>query len=384
MYALLEVQDFLTLSASLNYQLSGTPINWEAILVLTLGNRHRSSSDELLIESLQYLSDAYGESKRRLGPFAVLHPIRAAAVLAKAMENPPLLDILTTLLHDKNEDILPGNDPEKWQHLEQTYGNLLRRLDPTDNWFLNERIECLTRRPDDRYYTYLGRLLDRARNTPELVRVKLADRLDNTLDLRIDLQDQGAQLNCAEVLFDTLFTQGNATQRFHHTHPVSGRLNGSHRLYQLFKNAVLLSLLRIVGLDRTDETSERLFYALAAASLAESQRILIHLFLYHVKDVQVQRQLLLDVMDYCQAGAITRVTTVEEPHRLDGLLKYRFDIADRNLLKERLSGLYEDKSLMAEVAIAFSAIFSSFLNDPTFRIHGIDMDGIHPMSSDEA
>jgi hypothetical protein len=300
------------------------------------------------------------------------------------MESLPLLDILTALFHDKKEDLTADTNPEKWSALEESFQSLGRRISPTDNWFLNERIDVLTRRPEDRYYTYLARLLERGIGTPELIRVKLADRLDNTLDLRIDLQDQAAHLPCAEVVFDTLFTQGNASQRFHLPHPVTGRLNGAVRLYQLFKNAVLLSLLRRTDLDRIDSQSEKLFSAVAATSLAEAQRILMHLFVYHVKDLQVQRQLLLDVMGYCQAGAINRVTTPEEPHRLDGLLKYRFDHPDRNLLKERLAGLYEDKSLMAEVAIAFSAVFSSFLNDPGFRIRGIDLDGIHATDAEDA
>jgi hypothetical protein len=33
---------------------------------------------------------------------------------------------------------------------------------------------------------------------------------------------------------------------------------------------------------------------------------------------------------------------------------------------------------MAEAAVAFMAIFSSFMHDPDFRIHGIDARGIHP------
>lgn len=383
MTSIMDVPAFLTLSASLNYQLSGNPINWQAVIVLAFGDKYRTSVDEILTESLKYLHEAYGQSKRRLGPFAVLHPIRAAALLARTTEQPLLLDILTVLFHDKKEDLTAEAFPEKWRHLEEMFESLVGRISPTESWFLNERIDFLTRRNEDRYYTYLARLLDQAKETPELIRVKLADRLDNTLDLRIDLQDQAAQLNCTEVVFDTLFTQGNATQRFHLPHPVTGRLNGAVRLYQLFKNAVLLSLLRKTSMDRVDSPSERLFNALASSSLAESQRILMHLFVYHVRDLQVQRQLLLDVMDYCQAGAINRVTTPEEPHRLDGLLKYRFDITDRALLKSRLAGLYEDKSLMAEVAIAFSAIFSSFLNDPSFRIQGIDLDGIHATPANE-
>ena len=37
-------------------------------------------------DALDYLGHAYGGQKRRLGPLAVLHPIRSAALLAKAQK----------------------------------------------------------------------------------------------------------------------------------------------------------------------------------------------------------------------------------------------------------------------------------------------------------
>ncbi len=378
MQAIINIHDFLALSAALNYQLTGSPVNWRAILALTLGDRFSDEDEEVILQVFHYLDHAYGQAKRQLGPYAILHPIRAMALLVRASRQPTLLDILTILLHDRMEEFSPGRySAETWQALEDRYETMLGRIDPTDNWFLNERVDFLTIKDGEMYYNYLGRMLEKARNTPELVRIKLADRLDNTLDLRIDLQDAPDEVDCFEMIFSVLYTEGYGYMPSRR-HPPSGKINGSRRLYQLFKNAVFLTLLRGEGLDRVDPTAASLFSSLARASLREAQRNLIHLFLYHLPDPKTQREILHDVMGYCQQGAITQVTDLGHSHRLDGLFKHRFDHADKSTRKRRLDELYQDKFLMAEVAVAFMAIFSSFLSNPDYRIRGIDPSGIHP------
>lgn len=379
MQAIIKTQEFLNLSAPLNYQLSATPVNWPAILALTIGDRFTEVEEETLIDVLTYLQEAYGQTKRRLGPAAVLHPIRTMALLARAQEHPSLLDLLTALLHDKQEDLTEKKIPaENWPVVEAHYEDLIRRIDPADQWYLNERIDILTIRENERYYNYLGRVLDRARLTPELVRAKLADRLDNTLDLRMDLHDPAADEECYETVFSILYTTATPRRPTRKGHPIPGKINGSRRLYQLFKNAVLLTLLRREQLDRIDRAAERLSHSISRASLSEAQRILLHLFDYHLPDLLTQREILQDVMDYCRSGAITRVTPGGRRHRLDGLFKDRFDQEDKATRNRLLDELYQDKYLMAEAAVAFMAIFSSFLHDPDFRIRGIDARGIHP------
>ncbi len=46
----------------------------------------------------------------------------------------------------------------------------------------------------------------------------------------------------------------------------------------------------------------------------------------------------------------------------------------------KLKELYEEKELMAEAAIAFAAIFTNFLNDRTYTIKGITVEGIQPVT----
>jgi len=401
------IQEFLALSSSLNYQLSGTPVNWQAILSLAAGEHFNQKQEEIIIHVFSYLTDAYGHTKRRLGPTAILHPIRAMALLSRAMRSaslmeldrnrppspqhftppepdtigPSFMDVLTILLHDKLEDITEKKyAPEIWQRLEEKYQELLSRIDREDRQCLTERIEVLTRRSDEMYYNYLGRLLDHAKKIPAVVHVKLADRLDNTLDLRMDLQGVSPDTDCFELIFAALFTNPPQVLKSHRRHPVQGKINGSRRLFQLFKNAIFLSLLRCEGLDCIDRASQCLFSTIVRASISEAQRNLVHLFEYHLPDVKIQREILQDVMAYCREGHIAHVTQACEKHRLDGLFKHRFDHADKATRNRHLDDLYQDKYLMAEVTVAFMAIFSSFLNDPYFLIKGIDAQGIHPDS----
>jgi hypothetical protein len=395
------IQEFLALSASINYQLSGTPINWQGVLALTVGEGYPPDVVATLEAALEYINHAYGQTKRRLGPFAVLHPIRATALLARANRAASLplpvsdaevstaaaelpirrlskLEILTILLHDKEEDLVPSKYvPDIWQSLEAEYRKLLERLTAGEQSRLEAHIDILTRRADELYYNYLGRLLSHGREMPEAVHAKLADRLDNTLDLRMDLQGISPQTDCYEMIFSTLFTDPAAELADCGPHPSQGKINGSRRLFQLFKNAVFLSLLRREKLDTLDDTVRLLFDTLARSSIAEAQRNLVHLFQYHLKDIQLQREILQDVMNYCRAGHISHVTPAGDRHRLDGLFKFRFDHEDKATRNRHLDELYQDKVLMAEAALAFMAIFVSFRKDPDFRIQGIDARGIH-------
>ena len=114
------------------------------------------------------------------------------------------------------------------------------------------------------------------------------------------------------------------------------------------------------------------------ASLKEAQRTLIHLIGYHFKDVQGQRTLLLEAMDYCYSGRSELVTKPDSRHVMDGLFSTYFDHASKVLLNQRLDTLYQDKHLMIQASIAFIVIFLSFLNQPDFYVKGISAQGMEP------
>ncbi len=376
---LITIQEFSSLSAILNFQLSGTPINWSGILSIICKARLSPWAEEYLINTLKYLWDAYHQQKRKLGPFAVLHPIRTAALLAKAHGTPIILDLLTTLLHDKDEDITADKYcKEDWEKLERSYQELIDGIDSNENWFLNERIYFLSRQPDEKYHEYLIKLISQSRNTPELLKVKLADRLDNTLDLRMDLYEDTSSTDCCQLIFEALFVDTyRGPVKNHHNH-MERKINGASRLYELFKNAVFLSMLRSENIE-LDKPARKLFETLAVASINEAQNIMLHIFNYHMRDTEKHKELLLDVMNYRNDGGLLRVTA-NGKHKLDGLFLHTFDYKDKGELKKKLNALYSDKELMVEAAVAFAAIFSSFLNDNTFKIEGITADGIQPMS----
>lgn len=370
MESIITTYDFFTLSSFLNYQLSGTPVNWRAVLSLMNFEGLSPRDEDHVLSALTYVSEAYGQQKRRLGPFAVLHPIRTAAILSRASNTPLILDLLTTLLHDRNEDITEGKYSKgDWERLEDMFHLLIEKIDSTENWFLNERIHFLTRKENETYRQYLKRLIIQSIKTPELIRVKLADRLDNTLDLRMDFHEDTSGAECYKLIFDALFADTYKGPDVKNIHHVGGKINGAMRLYTLFKNEVFLSYLRS-GNRELDEPSKKLFSSLASASINEAQNILLHLFKFHMRDPQKQRELLLNVMNYCTTGCL-QDSIACSGYRIDGLFKSTFDIEDKDQLKDKLYELYSNKELMAEASVVFAAVFTNFLNDENFSIGSI-------------
>jgi hypothetical protein len=379
MQPIITTHDFFSLSSHLNYQLSGLPVNWRAVLTLMNPDQFNQREEELIIETMVYLGEAYGQEKRVLGPFAVIHPIRAASLLSRASGETSTLDLLTTLLHDKNEDITANKyTGEYWQKLEAIYQALIKKIDSTENWYLNERIHFLTRDRNEPYNEYLSSLINQARATPELIKVKLADRLDNTLDLRMDLYEDISGVNCYQVIFEALFTDTFAGPYAKSPYHTERKINGAARLYELFKNAVFLSLLRYENIE-LDEAAGWLFDSLAISSINEAQNIMLHIFAFHMGDRQKQKAILMNVMDYCNRGGIGSINSSGH-NSLDGFFKNYFDFENKEQLKIKLIDLYNEKELMAEAAIAFAAIFTNFLNDRAFTIKGITTEGIRPVA----
>ena len=116
----------------------------------------------ILMEALGYLFEAYSQKRRRLGPLAVLHPLRATAILARSVDKLSLVMLLSTLFHDILEDIKAVNfETHKWKEMETRLDNLLQRLAPDDDEDqLVNNLLYLTRVQKETYYQYIGRLLD--------------------------------------------------------------------------------------------------------------------------------------------------------------------------------------------------------------------------------
>jgi len=305
--------------------------------------------------------------------------LRAAALFTQIRPRPDLVELLTVLFHDILEDIKPGQfDVQEWITMEgQLYG-LLDRMAPEDESRLAENMLSLTRLENESYYQYIGRLLENAQNSPGIVEVKLADRLDNTLDLRIDLEDPLARIDFFENIFQVMFVNNYRGYVPLREHAPPTAINGAKRLYQLFKNAVLLSLIRRHAPDSGQRSQKLLFDAVSEAGLNEAQRTLIHLISYHVKDVSTQRGLILEAMQYCYSGRSNLVTKPDGSHLMDGLFSTYFGHKSGQLRRQQLDILYQNKNLMLQAAVAFIVIFLSFLNDENYYIQGISAEGIEP------
>ena len=381
---LFDLTEFFKLSSALNYNLSAASLNRYNVLMYIIGNKRLNGDEDrdrrqkgVLMEALGYLFSAYSQKRRRLGPMAVLHPLRAAAIYTRILDDLSLINLLTLLFHDILEDVKPGQfDVRQWKAMEQQLYDLLQGMTSKDETKLMQNLLCLTRVKRESYYQYIGRLLQNAQNSPELVAIKLADRLDNTLDMRIDLEDALARIDFFEMIFQILFVTNYTGYRPLIEQRPTMAINGAKRLYQLFKNAVLLSLIRQLLPLSGQQKVKILFDAVSEASLMEAQRTLIHLVTYHIKDLTSQRDLLLEAMRYCYSGRSDLVTKPDGSQLLDGLFSTYFRHKSGKVRNKHLDILHQNKPLMLEASVAFIVIFLSFLNNPKYYIRGISARGI--------
>jgi hypothetical protein len=383
---LFDFREFLRLSSVLNYNLSAASLNRYNVLQFIIEDKKLSSdpgSDReqkgIVMEALNYLFTAYSDKRRRLGPMAVLHPLRAAALFTRSRKKIDLLTLLTVLFHDILEDINSRDyETQRWRAMENQLYDILQRLPLQDETALIARLTALSRRPQETYYEYIGRLLESTEPVAVLVQTKLADRLDNTLDMRIDLQDPLGEIDFFQVIFEVLFVNNYPGYRPRPERPPTAVLNGARRLFQLFKNAVLLSLIRQMADIRNSRPARQLFVALADASLQEAQRTLLHLLGRRYQNVANQRALLVEAMEYCYAGRTDLVTEPDRRWMLDGLFSSYFGHGDARVRDQQLDRLYQDKPLMIEASVAFIVIFCSFLNNRHYYVKGISASGISP------
>ena len=383
---LYDFQEFLKLSSVLNYNLSAASLNRYNVLLFIIGGKKLDPDEQIdreyksiVMEALSYLFSAYSQKRRRLGPLAVLHPLRAAALFTRSGDNLNLVALLTTLFHDILEDITSTDyNVPQWKEMESQLCGLFERLHPDDETALVQRLQSVTRLDTETYYQYIARLLESADPAPEIVQIKLADRLDNTLDMRIELEDPLSGIDFFRDIFQLLFVNNYSGYHPRLEHPPTTALNGARRLYQLFKNAVLLSMIRQTVDISGDLATRSLFVALSDASLLEAQRTLIHLLEYHCPDLTAQRSLLLEAMQYCYSGRTDLVTEADIKWMLDGLFSSYFGETSKQTRNLQLDRLYHNKPLMIQASIAFIVIFLSFLNDDTYYVKGISASGVSP------
>ena len=375
--ARITVESHLALSATINWHLAARKIDLGALLRVILGPA-RVSDRAPLLETLSYLRCAYGERRRKSGPAAVLHCLRTAAMLARIMPEPGMLDLLGALLHDKEEDLTREElGAAEWSHAQAEFARVLAKIDADHRWFLGERIALLRRRDDQTYYQYLGHVLGKSSEMPDLLHCKLADRLDNTMDIAVQ-RPQTDQHDFFETAFGVLFLP-NYQMRPQDADSAPDSEACVLLISQLFKNVVLMSMLREKRLDSLDDVTNTLFAALAAVGRAQAEWGAVALLMSAIASCQERRQLVLEIMEYCAAGGIAAVTRKERGGLLDGSLLEHFAEPDDKLRKRRLENVYGNKPLFIRLMVMFIGIFTVFMTDPTYYLRGIDASGLHPV-----
>lgn len=375
--ARITVEGHLTLSATINWHLSARRIDLRALLRVILGPA-KVSNQETLLEALNYLQHAYGDRRRKNGPAAVLHCLRIAAMLARIMPEPTTLDLLGALLHDKEEDLTREElGAAEWDRVQAEFSRVLDKIDSNHRWFLGERIALLWRQSSQSYYEYLGVVLSKARAMPDLLRCKLADRLDNTMDIAVQRTpvEQGAFF---ELAFRMMFLAG------YQPAPLDGGVAPDVEacvllVSQLFKNVVLMSMLREQRLDALDETTDRLFQALATTSSEQAQWVVAALLSTPTLGWQDRRTLLREMMDYCADGGMAAVYRKDKGGLLDGSFLEHFAHPDDKVRKRQIESLYNDRRQFIRLLILYIGMFSSFISDSSYYLRGIDQHGLHPV-----
>jgi len=352
------IDNFTALTLRLNYLLSVKPIDWRGILTCMFEDQLPDDVEDHLLETLHYLEAAYGEKKRKVGTPAIMHPLRSASILSRACETSNILDVLTTLLHDKDEDLLSDNYPvEKWNMLEKSFRSLAGKIESRDKWFLNERVHFLAKEREETYQEYLSRLVHQAAKTQELIRIKLADRLDNTLDLRTNFHDPIVDINFYQFMFELLFDRSYKGLNIYGNHPTTNKILGSRRLNELFKNFTLFSLLTS-GNIKLDEPSQWLLNSIVDASIREAQNVILHIFEYHLREPKEQREVVRGVLDLSVSD-----DKYSDNRALEVFIKNIFEHENGSDRHQRLDELYENKERMAQAAVAFVVLFGSYLGN---------------------
>ncbi|HEY3445991.1 MAG TPA: HD domain-containing protein [Myxococcales bacterium] len=377
---LITIEAFLTLSAKINYQLSARSLKPPVLLSLVLGPaQFDERGQRVLLEAFHALRAGYDQDRRRLGTPGILHPLRAAGLLARTLRPPSLQAMLSALFHDKGEDLTEADvGPERHAKMQGHFEAMKALLTEPERAHVDAAITALSNHCGS-YSGYLGQLVDAAPRFPELLHVKLADRIDNTFD--VHLQHPGvSNYNFYRAVFDVLFLPNFRGVSMGDFHFMPDTPEGVMLLSQLFKDTLLLAMLRNHGLDTQDEATHRLFVGLAVAGIREAQWLALEMFNTVYKDVRGQRQLLLEMMEYCGSGGIDSVRAQGAAGVLDGVF-VAFTSGTKADQKKMLTALFEDRERLVRMTLAFIVVFAAFINDPSYTLRGVDRGGARPVEA---
>lgn len=370
-------------------------------------------------------------ARRKLGGPYFLHPdlVFRKALAARVTDTSTLL---VALYHDiieekiataiRNEDY-PKNGRRKInkeQLLIKEYLSELSQCISSDIWSLGfatgyamqiasdvtEVVGLLSRQQHEAYYQSIGHVFaPRKKVTQENIEraiiVKFCDRLANMEDLEhsttaaqrrdsigIDILIAAwdaritGDVPLAQELRERILSQ---TKKLAKQHPEKekGEFTGDQRLYQCFKNIVLINRYteRELMEKKPIPTVSRLH--LAKATRQEAQIILNHLCTYHCGDDILNPEKVYEIyqlhLDYERRGGYKKVTR-SGTHIFDGLLQRFFDAKVRGN-NDALYALYENRYMMCIAALAFRHIADQYIQDPSYYLVGLTQRGLKPHAS---
>lgn len=271
---------------------------------------------------------------------------------------------------------------------------------------VTEVVGLLSRQQHEAYYRSIGRVFAprkkvAEKNIERAIIVKFLDRLGNMDDLE---RTTTAARRIDSIGVDLLIAAWDArttgdvplaqelrerilleTKKLTKQHPEKeeGEFTGDQRLYQCFKNIVLINRYteRELMEKKPIPTVSRLH--LAKATRQEAQIILNHLCTYHCGDDILNPEKVYEIyqlhLDYERRGGYKKVTRTGT-HIFDGLLQRFFDAKVRGN-NDALHALYENRYMMCIAALAFRHIADQYIQDPSYYLVGLTQRGLKPHAS---
>jgi hypothetical protein len=380
---ILSLETFLRLTGTLNLQVDVGLSEFDLLLTV-LGRAPPPGHEKELLGAVRLLTIGFGRHLRRKNrTWAILHSLRVGAIVARSSAPLDAYDVIAAFLHDAAEDLGPeAIGSERAALVAEQLRAIYAAIGPDEEWYLAERMDLLTRRKDQNqtYFDYLRRMLEHASMMPNLVRTKLADKIDSLLDIGVILPSV-CDLDFHEIVFETLFLPAAVRGQIPGgvREPRFGETDAVLFLSSLGKSLLFLCMLRSARIGRDDPVSRRLSERLPLVALEQARWVLLHHLRTKIPNGDDQRAIFNRVRKYCERpGALARVTGSAVGGLLDGMIMDFFAVADDDERKGRLCKLYRDPARFAEVLLGMIVLFASFVASSEFQIAGIDLSGIRP------
>ncbi len=267
-------------------------------------------------------------------------------------------------------------------------------------------VGLLSRQQHEVYYQSIGRVFaprkkvdsenneraiivkfcDRLANMEDLERPTTAARRRDTIGVDLLIAAWDARTTGDVPLAQKLRTQIlSETKKLAKQHPEQDRseFTGDQRLYQCFKNIVLINRYTERELAEKKPISAVSHLHLAQATRQQAQIILNHLCTYHCSDDILNPEKVYEIyqlhLDYERRGGYKEVTRAGT-HIFDGLLQRFFDAKVRGD-NAALHALYDNRYLMCMAALAFRHIADQYIQDPNYYLVGLTQHGLEPHAS---